>query len=246
MKCETTMRQQSNTSASATEHSARRFSWRVAILAILALTAVCAYADGPAPDPVQAALEVSYMTNTINRHAFTIEAAELCQRKAIHGRLRQRCANAILQSSRRIAQLQSFLLEWYGIEHEPALTEAEEARLERLAALRGAAFEISYMQMTIRRDSAEILQAAECVQGAFHFELATFCDRLISAHRQEILQLRILLCKFYDICFSSRGPRDSRDSDLREGADDARSPDDDRSADADRDEDSSRSIEGVR
>jgi hypothetical protein len=218
----------------------------VAILAITAMATLCASADGPAPDPVQAALEVSYMTNTINRLAFTIEAAELCQRKAIHSRLRQRCANAILRSAERMAQLQSFLLEWYGIEHQPALKPAEEARLERLAALRGAAFEISYMQMTIRRDTVEISQAAECVQSAFHLELATFCERLISAHRQEILQLRILLCKFYDICFSSRAPSETRDSDSRDGADDGRSPDDDRSSDADREEDASRSIEGVR
>jgi uncharacterized protein (DUF305 family) len=61
-----------------------------------------------------AEFEVTFMEMMIKHHMMALREAEQCLRKAWHPELHQLCQNIITTQSAEIAQLQSWLCQWYG------------------------------------------------------------------------------------------------------------------------------------
>ena len=171
----------------------------VRLLAILSVV-MTATADGPASRRSQARFEVSFMTEMIDHHAMAIEMGMLCVERTVHPELKQLCEEMIATQSAEIEEMQNWLQDWYGVQHEPEMGPRDERELEILASWSGAEFEIEFMQMMIRHHAIAVVRAANCVRRAEHEELIEMCHHMMEAQLEEIRTMLTLLCEWYDMC----------------------------------------------
>ena len=92
-----------------------------------------ASAAEPAPDRNQAVFEIRFMSEMIDHHAMAVMMAELCLERAIHPELLATCEEIKEAQLEEIATLQTWLQEWYGVEHEPEMTPGAQGQLEPVA-----------------------------------------------------------------------------------------------------------------
>ena len=114
--------------------------------ALLGVFAGPAAASGPASDPASARFEVRFMSAMIDHHAMAIEMAGLCPGRALHEPLLETCSTIIAAQSAEIADMQSWLSDWYGVSHSPMMRPGDERMLDRFAAMSGPAFEVEFME----------------------------------------------------------------------------------------------------
>ena len=181
----------------------KRASWAfgqlLGVLVILS-SAVTATAEGPASKRSEAHFEVRFMTEMIDHHAMAVEMGMICTEKAVHLELKQLCEEMIAAQSAEIEQMQTWLQDWYGVQHEPTMDPRGERQLEKLASLNGADFEIEFMRMMIRHHAIAVVRAANCVRRAEHEELIAMCHNMMEAQLEEIHTMQTWLCQWYEIC----------------------------------------------
>lgn len=171
------------------------------LVAILLLSAVStAFANDPAPRPGQARFEVDFMTGMIDHHAMAIDMAQVCVEKATHDELRAMCEEIIQSQSEEIKMMQMWLMDWYGVSHEPQMSEEHKVMLEHLASLSGAQFEIEFMQVMIEHHSQAVKEGVKCERRAYHDELRNMCANMVQSQLQEIVQMQNWLCEWYGVC----------------------------------------------
>lgn len=171
------------------------------VVAVLLLTTVsAAFAEDPAPRPGQARFEVDFMTMMIDHHAAAVEMAELCVEKATHDELRMMCEDMIVEQTNEIEEMQTWLMDWYGVSHEPQISEENQMMIEHLAMLEGDQFEIEFMQMMIEHHSMAVKEGVKCERRAYHDELQTMCHDMVDSQVAEIMQMQTWLCEWYGIC----------------------------------------------
>lgn len=181
--------------------SLRRIATFLAVALVAAgLGSGTAAAEEPAPDPGDAHYEVDFMTGMIDHHAMAIEMAEICLDKAVHPELESLCENIIAAQQAEIEQMQSWLGDWYGVTHEPEMKPGDMHKMERLASLDGAKFEIEFMKSMIRHHRKAITEAETCLKRAYHPELLDLCRNIIQTQSEEIALLESWLCQWYDRC----------------------------------------------
>lgn len=156
--------------------------------------------SNPAPDKATAKYEVDFMKGMIDHHAMAVMMGEMCLEKAIHEELRAMCQNIITTQQQEIAEMQSWLSSWYGISYSPQMDPGDMRRMEKLAELSGAEFEIAFMEMMIKHHLGAIREASKCVERVFHDELREMCEDIITTQAAEIEQMRTWLCQWYGIC----------------------------------------------
>ncbi len=156
--------------------------------------------SGPAPDDATARYEIDFMTDMIDHHAMAIETATMCVEKAVHEELRTLCQEIIAAQSAEIQQMQTWLIEWYGISYSPQMNPGDMRMMEKMAELSGAEFEIEFMEMMIKHHLKAIREASKCVDRVFHDELREMCENIIVTQAAEIEQMRTWLCQWYGVC----------------------------------------------
>lgn len=171
-----------------------------AALTLVLAVASPAPASAPAPDKSTAKFESDFMTRMIDHHAMAVEMAEVCLDRASHDALRDMCEDVISSQSAEIGTMQSWLQDWYSVSHEPEMKPGDERKVEKLAALSGARFEIRFMKSMIRHHRKALVEAEGCLDRAFHAELRDLCEGIIEAQRAEIAMMQTWLCEWYDRC----------------------------------------------
>jgi uncharacterized protein (DUF305 family) len=169
-------------------------------LATLAFVAAPAGADAPAPDKATAKFEISFMQDMIDHHHMAVMMAEMCLEKAVHDDLRTLCGEIIAAQMAEIEEMQAWLRDWYGVEHEPMMKPGDMRMMDRLASLEGAEFEIAFMEMMIKHHERAIREAGKCLRKAYHEELLGLCGNIIESQSAEIAQMRTWLCEWYGEC----------------------------------------------
>ncbi len=163
-------------------------------------TAAASAQIAAAPERSAARFEIGFMTDMIDHHMMAIEMATICLDEAVHDELRQLCEEIIATQSSEIEMMQSWLSAWYGIEYEPSMSPGMQSRLERLAAMSGAEFEITFMEDMIRHHEGAIREGDRCLERAFHAELIELCESIIVAQSEEIELMESWLCDWYGDC----------------------------------------------
>lgn len=161
---------------------------------------VVAPSSAPAPDRSTARWEIKFLQDMIDHHMMAVMTAQVCVENAVHEELRQLCEQIIAAQTAEIEQMQQWLSAWYGISYEPRMTPGMEREVERLAALEGADFEITFMEMMIRHHAKAIREAEECLDRAYHDELEALCTNIIETQQAEIAQMQEWLCEWYGEC----------------------------------------------
>ena len=136
----------------------------------------------------------------IDHHAMAVQMANLCEQRAVHEALRNMCTNIKATQTQEIATMQSWLQSWYGDAYQPEMNQSSMRMMEKLAALSGAEFEISFMEMMIKHHAKAIKEATTCLERAYHPELLNLCQGIIETQTAEIRQMRAWLCEWYGIC----------------------------------------------
>jgi uncharacterized protein (DUF305 family) len=162
-----------------------------------------ARADGPAPRPEQRRYEIRFLEGMIDHHAMAVMVAEMCLEKELpHPELTEMCENIAMIQMAEIEQMQTWLADWYGREHEPEMTRRMMREMEMLAELDGEEFEIAFMEMMIQHHRQAIRAGRQCVRRASHEALIGLCHDIIVSQAAEIEQMEAWLCEWYDICKS--------------------------------------------
>jgi len=159
-----------------------------------------AAAEEPAPDERTARFEVDFLVGMIDHHAMAVDMAETCLEKAIHPDLEAMCADIVASQSAQIEQMQGWLQDWYGVTHEPEMTQGDMRQMEKLASLPPAEFEVEFMETMIKHHRMAIREGEMCLARAAHQELIDLCESIIEVQSAEISQLQAWLCEWYHRC----------------------------------------------
>lgn len=158
-----------------------------------------ATASAAAPTQAQARYEIRFMENMIDHHMMAVRMAQVCEQNATHEELRDLCAQIEASQSQEIAQMQSWLRQWYGITYEPRMTPGMERQIEKLASLGGAEFEIEFMQMMIEHHEKAVREGERCVERAYHPELIQLCQNIVQTQTEEIQTMQTWLSEWYGV-----------------------------------------------
>jgi uncharacterized protein (DUF305 family) len=168
---------------------------------LLVLLVPVARANAPAPTEAAARYEIRFMQDMIEHHMMAVHMSETCLARAVHPELQALCGRIVATQQAEIQQMQAWLALWYGIpSHMHPMNPGHHKRMEKLASLTGAQFEIEFMQQMIRHHRGAIVEASRCLQRAYHDELSTVCAGIIEAQLAEIRLMQNWLCAWYGIC----------------------------------------------
>ena len=160
-----------------------------------------ASADAPAADPDAAAFEVEFLTMMIDHHQMAVHMSEMCLDKAVHEDLLDLCESIMTSQAAEIVQMQAWLSDWYGIEHEPSMDDpAHHQHMEHLETLSGEAFEVAFLEMMIEHHAMAVVDGQECLRESAHRELRSLCAGIVRTQLREIVQMQVWLCRWYGEC----------------------------------------------
>lgn len=195
-----------------TFHSTRLplvWSATVRILVVLAFLIVAAVpaatANEPAPDRATARYEVRFMTGMIDHHHMALMMAELCEGRVVHPELLALCEQIKTAQMAEFEEMQSWLMDWYGVQHEPQMSPGMMRQREHMASLEGTEFEIEFMTVMIRHHWRAVVEARQCERRVYHQALRELCENIISAQLAEIAQMQTWFRELYGICHN--GPK---------------------------------------
>lgn len=150
-------------------------------VALALATTLPAHAEAPAPTRAQTQYEIRFMTDMIDHHHMAIMMSQICLTNATHEELEALCAEIIVAQQQEIATMQSWLQDWYGVSHAPEMTQGAMQRMERMAEMYGAEFEIAFMKSMIRHHWKAVVRASGCLDRAYHEQLTEMCADIIEA-----------------------------------------------------------------
>lgn len=165
---------------------------------LAATSAAASPASAPAPSPATTNYEVKFMQDMIDHHHMAVMTAEMCVEKAVHAELQTLCSNIIATQNAEIATMQSWLESWYGISYAPEMHGM--GQMEHFSRLTGATFEIAFMEMMIRHHEGAVREGEHCIDRAYHPELITLCQNIVTTQTAEIAQMESWLCQWYGRC----------------------------------------------
>lgn len=144
--------------------------------------------------------EIDFLTTMIDHHAMAVEMATLCDERTTNAELLTLCGSIRTAQAEEIEMLQGWLSSWYGITHEPELSDADRAALEDLGVLRRDAFETEFLTMMIDHHAQALREVRQCDHRAFHADLVVMCAEMESAQSAEIATMTRWLCDWHEVC----------------------------------------------
>lgn len=157
-------------------------------------------AAGPAPEQSTREFEIRFMEEMIHHHMMAVHMSEACLTKAVHPELQAMCQEMITSQQQEIMTMQQWLAAWYGVSLEHRHNPGHQNRMEKLAALSGAEFEVEFMQQMVRHHRTAVVKASQCIARAYHEELQDLCTEMVEAQSGEILKMQEWLCSWYGLC----------------------------------------------
>ena len=165
-----------------------------------AQTASAPSASKAAPQPSVAKYEVYYMELTIDHHLAGIVEAQLCVERAIHPALRAMCQQSITSQQQQIAQLRTWLREWYGIDYAGEIEQSALHDVRCLSALTGAAFEDEFLTDFSKHHVRIIKESEKAVRTVYHEPLRALAQTIITAQSQQVVTMQTWDCQWYGDC----------------------------------------------
>lgn len=172
----------------------------IAGLAILLITPA-AHADAPATSPTAAQFEVHFLEMMIDHHQMALHMSDLCLEEAVNQDLVALCDRIIASQATEIAEMRGWLLDWYGIDHEPMMDDrAHHEHMMELEMLSGEEFEIAFLKMMSEHHAMAVDEGRECLRQAEHRELRGLCRKIVATQLREIALMERWLCQWYGDC----------------------------------------------
>jgi len=176
-----------------------------------------------------AELEVSYLRFIINHHYGALRMTELAagsdevrnpdltpgegttptegfarvEAKARLNELRSLARRNNRAQREEILTAQRFLRTWYGITHEPQLTESGREAIAILEATpAGTAFDQAFIEVFSRHHFMAVVPSTECLvaRDLNHPMLEGYCRSIVNAQLTDIEEMRHTYCDEYGVC----------------------------------------------
>ena len=144
-------------------------------------------------------MEIRYMTNMIDHHHMAIMMGEMAVEKAVHPELKQLGEDIVETQMAEIEQMQTWLKDWYGIEHEPRMTRGQQKQMDKLEAMSGSEFEIAFLKEMIPHHRMAVMMSIPVAGRATHVELRELAQDVITTQTAEIQQMQTWLKDWYGI-----------------------------------------------
>lgn len=186
--------------------AAGRRSLRMIMAGLIAGTAIsllapAANADAPAASPAAAQFEVEFLEMMIDHHQMALHMSDLCLERAVSEDLVALCGRIAGSQAAEIEHMQGWLLDWYGIEHEPMMDDpAHHEQTMELEMLSGEEFEIAFLEMMSEHHAMAVEDGTECLRRAEHRQLRSLCREIVVTQLREIAQMERWLCQWYGEC----------------------------------------------
>ena len=165
------------------------------------LVAPAANADAPAANPAAAQFEIEFLEMMIDHHQMALHMSDLCLDRAVNEDLVDLCGRIAGSQAAEIEEMQGWLLDWYGIEHEPMMGDpAHHEHMMHLEMLSGEEFETAFLQMMSEHHAMAVEDGTECLRSAEHRELRGLCRNIVAIQLREIAQMESWLCRWYGDC----------------------------------------------
>jgi uncharacterized protein (DUF305 family) len=143
----------------------------------------------------------------INHHQMGVHMADVCLDKNVRPQLRRLCQSIARVQAAEIEQMQEWLRDWYGIEHEPVMDDPHHHhQIMQLQELFGGEFEAAFLEMMIEHHAPAVGEGRDCTEEAEHAQLKRLCQRIISSQTREITQMQVWLCRWFGECDDLRNP----------------------------------------
>lgn len=160
-----------------------------------------AAASAPAPRTSTAKFEVRFMENMIDHHEMAVQMGQVCLKEdLVHPELQDLCQNIVTSQSQQQQEMESWLAQWYGVSNRPQMTPGAMNQVERLAALSGSEVEITFLQEMTKHHEKAVKEGQICMERAYHQELISLCQNIVSSQSAEIQQMQTWLCDWSGIC----------------------------------------------
>lgn len=173
---------------------------RSCLAALACVFSLSVAAETAAPDHAEAVFETRFMEGMIDHHAMAVEMSEDCVSKAAHEELRTLCQQIVAAQQTEITDMQTWLQAWYDISYQPEMTPGSMRRMDKLASLAGAEYEIRFLELMIRHHRMAVIEGARCMERAFHPELIGLCENIVASQAEEIQLMRNWLCEWFGEC----------------------------------------------
>ncbi|VTU44360.1 DUF305 domain-containing protein [Variovorax sp. RA8] len=200
-----------------------------AVAVTLFAAAAVAHADAPGVG-LTAQFEREFLTSIIDHHFSALRMTELAagtdptrdptlsnsaegtsgtpgfqptQAKAQMDEIKSMARRENRMQREEIMTAQRFLREWYGTNHEPALTPQGRRQIRLLEEARpGADFDHLWMEVLSRHHYLAITAATDCLVASDlkHAALQRYCSGIQHAQIEGINDMREMLCKTKNIC----------------------------------------------
>jgi uncharacterized protein (DUF305 family) len=144
--------------------------------------------------------DANFLARMLDHDAVTIAMAELGEGRAVHAELVAWCADMTATQNGESSQMQTWLSQWYGEQHQPVLNAESQQNIATLTGLAGEEFEVMFLRLMIAHQLAALKWSVPCTHHADHAELADACENLQAQQSARVVQMRTWLCDWYGIC----------------------------------------------
>lgn len=177
------------------------------------------HADAPVEGRAGRA-EVRFLEGMIDHHQMALDMATDCLNKAQTESVVELCNNVITAQSAEIAQMQTWLLEWYEVEYAPMSMmdvkpeddmggmhggHAEHrdppmmmGMMAGLSRLEGVEYEIAWLEAMIDHHDDALHMSERILRYAEHEDIITLAEAIISAQTSEIEYMESLIVELSD------------------------------------------------
>jgi uncharacterized protein (DUF305 family) len=126
-----------------------------------------------------------------------VMAQSACLVRTLHQELSNKCQEISTTRSMQIQKITGWLKDWYQIDFKLGWNKLDKAFVDRLARMRPAQMEISFLVQMPVQQAMGVETAQVCLQRAAHPELIQWCQDLVNRQTADTHQLNNWLSAWY-------------------------------------------------
>jgi uncharacterized protein (DUF305 family) len=148
------------------------------------------------PNATKAPYEQQFLDTMAMHHQMALHMAELVESRAAHQDLKEMAKKMIADQGKEIAQLKGWKEQWYAGKPEamnmkmPGMADSMKGMThEKLAALKGEAFDMMFIDMMSQHHKGAIKMARAAMPKLKHAEVKEFAKNLVTMQTKEIAHM---------------------------------------------------------
>jgi uncharacterized protein (DUF305 family) len=115
-----------------------------------------------------------------------VEMSAVCPTKQVRPQLKALCASINQSQKQEIQTMQGWLLDWYGIQYSPILSNADQQMMATVSALDGDQFSMMFMENMIIHHWGAVINAGPAVDRSWRDDLDHLAQQIIKSQTAEI------------------------------------------------------------